>query len=150
MTQDTDLTGLRDCYSRLLDICTSLEEVADGLPGNVPIAPCQMLARTVAEQLVTTHAREGRVLMPRLLASGRAGLQRVAERLRQEHDFDHQAAMEIEEALRDLIWGRSVLSPDAIGYMLRSFFESVRRHVYAEQDLLELLEDIAPTDRVVH
>lgn len=145
-----DLNNLRDCYSRLLDICDLLEGIADGLPNDVPRAQCQVLASSVADQLRATHAVENRVLLPLLLASEHAGLRNAANRLRQEHEFDDQAVMEVEEALHDLILGKSVLSPDATGYLLRSFFESVRRHVHAEQDLLFLLEDITPTNRSLH
>lgn len=149
-TQDADLNGLRDCYSRLLEICDLLEGIADGLPNDIPQAQCQLLARNVVQQLQTTHAIEDQVLIPRLLTSDLPGLRHAAERLKQEHEFDNQAAMEIEEALNDLIAGRTVLSPDATGYLFRSFFESVRRHVHAEQDLLYLLEDITPTNRSLH
>lgn len=50
--------------------------------------------------------------------------------------------MEIEETLLDWAGGVPGLSPDAIGYLLRSFFESVRRHVHTEQDLLLLLFEL--------
>lgn len=147
---EVDLNSLRDRYSRLLDICNLLEGIADGLPNDVPRTQCQMLASSVVEQVRATHAIEDRVLMPLLLASDNAGLRTAADRLRQEHEFDDQAAMEVEEALNDLLLGRSIMSPDATGYLLRSFFESVRRHVHAEQDLLHLLEDITPTNRSLH
>ncbi|MCP8885455.1 hemerythrin domain-containing protein [Devosia sp. XJ19-1] len=147
---EVDLNCLRDRYSRLLDICNLLESIADGLPNDVPRKQCQVLASSMVEQLRATHAIEDRVLMPLLLASDNAGLRMAAERLRQEHEFDDQAAMEVEEALNDLLLGRSIMSPDATGYLLRSFFESVRRHVHAEQDLLHLLEDITPINRSLH
>ena len=147
---EADFTSLRDCYSRLLDICNLLEGIADGLPNDVPRRQCRLLASSVVEQLKATHAFEERVLMPRLMASDNTGLRLAAARLRQEHEFDDQAAREIEEALHDLLGGRRMMSPDATGYLLRSFFESVRRHVHAEQDLLYLLEDTTPTNRSLH
>ena len=58
--------------------------------------------------------------------------------------------MEIEEALLDWAGGIPGLSPDAIGYLLRSFFESVRRHVRTEQDLLLLLFTPPPPADSVH
>ena len=148
--RDADLNSLKDCYSRLLDICDLLESIADGLPNDIPRTQCQMLASSVVDQLRATHAIEDRVLMPLLLASEKFGLRTSAQRLRHEHEFDDQAAQEVQEALHDLLMGKSLLSPDATGYLLRSFFESVRRHVHAEQDLLCLLEDISPTNRSLH
>jgi hemerythrin-like domain-containing protein len=147
---ESDLKDLRQCYSRLLEFCDLLEGIADGLPNDFPRAHCQMLASSVADLLRATHVVEDRVLMPLLLASDHNGLRMAAERLRQEHEFDDQAAMEVEEALNDLLLGRSIMSPDATGYLLRSFFESVRRHVNAEQNLLYFLEDITPTNRSLH
>ena len=148
--RQVDLQALRDCYGRLLDICSLLEGIADGLPNDVPQNQCRMLAESVADELRATHTIENRVLMPLLLASEHASLRQAATRLQQEHEFDDQAAMEVEEALNGLILGRNALSPDATGYLLRSFFESVRRHVYAEQDLLSLLEDEGPAKRPLH
>lgn len=150
MTLNSELDGLRECYSRLLDICNLLEGVADGLPNDIPRAQCQLLANSVVKQLRATHALEDRVLIPLLLASEHAGLRQAAERLRQEQTVDDQAALEIEETLNDLMQGKSVLSADATGYLLRSFFESVRRHVHAERDLLDLLEDLGPARRALH
>ena len=147
---ESDLKDLRERYSRLLEFCDLLEGIADGLPNDFSRAHCQMLASSVAALVLTTHVIEDQVLMPLLLASDHTGLRMAAERLRQEHEFDDQAAMEVEEALHDLLLGRSRMSPDATGYLLRSFFESVRRHVSAEQDLLCLLEDITPANRSLH
>lgn len=149
-TQNTELASLRENYSKLLDTCDLLEDIADGLPNHVPKDRCLLLAGSIVQQLQTTHRLENQVLMPLLAASDHAGLRQAAERLRQEHIVDEHAAMEIEETLNDLVQGRSTLSADATGYLLRSFFESVRRHVHAERELLELLEDFRPVAGPLH
>lgn len=150
MTQDVALDALKHCYERLLDACDMLEQIADGLPGSVPLAQCNRLVGSLVKVVADTHVLENQVLLPMLLASERPEMRLAAERLRQEHDYDDQVAIEVEEALVDLVSGRSVLSPDATGYLLRSFFESIRRHVFAEMDLLSLIGDIAPRDGHLH
>src|SRR5690606_22465415 len=104
----------------------------------------------VISVLSQTHRIESEVLLPILERSSRAEIRHLATRLRQEHDFDGQAAMEVEEALLALGLGTSTLSADALGYLLRSFFESVRRHVHSEQDLIFLLSDLPPSSESLH
>lgn len=149
-TQNPELASLRGAYSRLLDICDLLEAIADGLPNHVPQARCQMLAQGIVQQLQATHSLENAVLMPLLAASAHAGLRQAAERLAQEHTVDEHAAMEVADVLKDLVAGRNALSADATGYLLRSFFETIRRHVHAERELLDLLEDLRPMRGSVH
>jgi hypothetical protein len=56
------------------------------------------------------------------------------ERLRAEHIEDECFAGELTEAL--LVLGRdgSVDNPEALGFMLRGFFEAQRRHVAFERE----------------
>ena len=59
-------------------------------------------------------------------------------RLRREHLSDMATAGEVTDALRGVASSSSPLSPDAVGYLLRSFFDSMRRHVYGELELIQL------------
>lgn len=144
------LAALEACYQDLLAICDDLEAIADGLPNSISRARCAQAAGEAVLALARTHRLENEVLLPQLETSPRPELRHLATRLRQEHDFDGQAVMEIEEALLALSEGRAFLSPDALGYLLRSFFESVRRHVHTEQDLISLLNDISPPPGSMH
>lgn len=150
MSGDNAFDALDQCYQRLLATCDALESLADALPGPVSADQCQKLADDAITLVAETHRLEEQVLLPLLATSTRRELYKVAERLRQEHAFDSQAALEIEEALTGLVSGRPILSADATGYLLRSFFESVRRHVHAEQDLLMLITDRNSTGRSLH
>ncbi|WP_137152733.1 hemerythrin domain-containing protein [Devosia sp. FKR38] len=150
MKPASPLNRLRSRYEDLLGVCDELEAFADGLPGVVPATLCAQLIRRLADALSATHREEEAVLLPVLSSSTQVGLRNVATRLRQEHVFDSQVVMEIEESLLDWVAGAPGLSPDAIGYLLRSFFESVRRHVRSEQDLLLLLFEGMPPAGVLH
>lgn len=128
---------LEQNYQRLLDLCDVLEAIADSLPhpdGRLCMATADALEPLVEQ----THGLEEYALFPALMASGRPELEQTAARLRREHLYDSDMASEVSEALRDLVSGRSTLSPDAAGYLLRSFFASMRRHVHGELELLQL------------
>ncbi len=58
------------------------------------------------------------------------------ERLKIEHQVDQCYAEEVEEMLRSYGEGRPQFTADAAGFMLRGFFESMRRHIAFEQQML--------------
>jgi len=150
MAQHSSLEPLHRSHERLLEICDELEAIADGLPDRVPAARCQVLAGAAVAALLQAHESEEQLLLPMLGDSPRPELRQLAARLRREHEFDGETVMEVEEALLALAAGQPNLSPDAIGYLLRSFFESLRRHIQSEQNLLMLLGDLPPDRRSLH
>lgn len=125
-------------YRKLLDACDELEAIADSLP-RPDLRLCVAAADTLEPLVEATHELEEAVLFPVLTASGRRELLETMTRLRREHLADSSTAGEVSEALHDLAIGRSTLSPDATGYLLRSFFDSMRRHVHGELELLRLV-----------
>jgi hypothetical protein len=150
MTQASALDPLNRCYDKLIALCDDLELVADCLPDRAPPALCQRLSCEVVSTLMRAHLCEEELLLPLLAGSPRPELRHLAGRLRKEHEFDSGVALEVEELLASLAIGRATLSPDAMGYMLRSFFESMRRHIRSEQDLLVLINDITPSSGHLH
>lgn len=124
-------------YRSLLDLCDALEAIADSLP--YPDAHLCLATADALEMLVEeTHELEEEVLFPILVASRRPELGQTMQRLRREHLSDSDTAGEVSETLQSFVAGRSALSPDAVGYLLRSFFDSMRRHVHGEIELLRL------------
>ena len=77
----------------------------------------------------------------------------IIERLKLEHQLDLCYGEEVQDMLKSYGEGRRELSPDAAGFMLRGFFESLRRHIAFEQDLLlplcRLLEQPVPAGQLV-
>ncbi len=55
---------------------------------------------------------------------------------RGEHDADTDLGAEIVEWLDHLAEGKRLGNPDMVGYMLRGFFESYRRHINWENTLV--------------
>ena len=128
---------LERIYQQLLDLCDVLEAIADSLPH--PDAGLCITTADALEPLVElTHVLEEDVLFPILVASSRPELNQTVARLRREHLSDMATAGEVSDALRAVASSSSPLSPDAVGYLLRSFFDSMRRHVYGELELIQL------------
>tara|TARA_R110000868_G_scaffold6485_4_gene36713 strand:+ start:1269 stop:1712 length:444 start_codon:yes stop_codon:yes gene_type:complete len=134
------IAALEQSYSELLALCDALETVADNLPHEINARVCRSLADALEPLVARTHQQEEETLFPLLAASQNPQLSRTLARLREEHLADHSTAAEVSEALHDLSAGASKLSPDAVGYLLRSFFESMRRHVLSEQELLAMVD----------
>ncbi|ODT72611.1 MAG: hypothetical protein ABS75_03475 [Pelagibacterium sp. SCN 63-23] len=138
------------CYTALLGLCDALEAVADDLPKVPQSSRCRLLAFQIEDLLAAAHHEEEQLLLPMLAQSDRPELRQMASRLRREHDTDNQSALELRDTLLDLARHQFPRSPDAIGYMLRSFFESLRRHVEAEQDIIALLRQIPVRPGALH
>lgn len=137
MSPDRRTGPLERSYQQLLDLCDVLEAIADSLPH--PDAGLCITTADALEPLVKlTHGQEEDVLFPILAASSRPELNQTVARLRREHLSDMATAGEVTDALRAVASSSSPLSPDAVGYLLRSFFDSMRRHVYGELELIEL------------
>ncbi len=129
---------LETSYRHMLTLCDRLEEIADALP-RIDARLCVTTADALEALVEKTHELEENVLFPLLVASGRPEMNQTVARLRQEHLFDSSAAQEVSETLRDMAGGHQALPIDAVGYLLRAFFEGMRRHVHGELDLLGLV-----------
>ncbi|WP_341484292.1 hemerythrin domain-containing protein [Chelativorans petroleitrophicus] len=119
-----------------LDLCTALEAIADSLPSLVDRAQCLWMAETLLPALQMAHAFEEDVVYPAFCkeAAFRVEGQRTLARLRVEHVEDEALAEEISERLFFIGHGAGVENPEALGFMLRTFFRSVRRHVAFERE----------------
>jgi hemerythrin-like domain-containing protein len=125
-------------HAELARLCANLEKVADALPDNVDLSACGALARDMETIIPDVLRDEEDRLFPFLLRRfpGMPDLPPAFERLKAEHHADLCHAEEVGEALTTFAAGRPSLSTDAIGYMLRGFFDGQRRHIAAERQLL--------------
>jgi len=132
-------------HTALLRLCDLLEGVADRLPANLDRGECLHLARSLTSMVARIHGHEEAVLFPALMR-WRALLPEMGEtidRLRIEHQVDACYAEDVEDMLRSYGESRPSVAPEAAGFMLRGFFEGMRRHVAFERTLLAPL--LAPT-----
>ncbi len=123
-------------FERQKKLCDDLEAVADSLPRSTDRQFCLHLARQIGPLLRDAHAVEENVLFPTILERSEHGLELV-ERLRLEHIEDECFGEEIQHELMQLGRGQPVLAPEATGYMLRGFFEGLRRHMRHELELFD-------------
>jgi hypothetical protein len=122
-------------FDRQRKLCDDLEAVADSLPSRLDRQFCLHLARQIGPLLKAAHAAEERHLFPSIAGESTSG--ELIERLRLEHIEDECFGEEVQHELLQLGQGLPVLAPEATGYMLRGFFEGLRRHMRHELELLE-------------
>ena len=107
-----------------------LERIADSLPDEVSRAEAALAAR----QLRTLHARhaeiEDKCVFP-LLESRCDGevTRRAIAIARREHDDAEGRAIELAEALDALVETGRAANAEGLGFMLRAFFDGLRRHL---------------------
>ena len=140
------------CHDALLVLCDELEALADSLPSGTDRQRCLHLARAVPPLVASSHAIEEELLFhPLSCLAGRVpDMPSTLERLRFEHHSDLCFAEELNDMLLAFGRGDELMTADAVGYMLRAFFESVRRHVAFEKEILvPLLVLVQPINRSV-
>ncbi len=119
-----------------LDLCEKLEILADSLPHRIDTLDCFHLARILYPELKSSHNFEEQQLFPALapLTRNDRALAASLERLLCEHWEDESYSQELTDTLTDWAKGRHPRNPEASGYMLRGFFEGLRRHIAFERE----------------
>lgn len=144
------LKWLDAAYREQLSLCDALEEIADSLPASVNRQKCIYAAKALGPAIKSQHVCEETVLFPWLFSQPNAekALEETIARLKYEHFEDECFAEELTDALLRLGAGDAV-NMEAVGYMLRGFFEGLRRHIAFERDhlLRNLPEDTKVTVR---
>ncbi|QRM55774.1 hemerythrin domain-containing protein [Sinorhizobium sp. BG8] len=132
------LAWLDEAHAEQLRLCQALEEIADSLPSNVNRQKCIYAAKVLGPLVYGVHRYEEMVLFPMLARSvtRRASLSATISRLKFEHFEDECFAEELTDALLRLGRSDPTVNAEATGYMLRAFFEAMRRHIAFEQEFL--------------
>jgi hemerythrin-like domain-containing protein len=119
-------------------LCDWLESIADGLPFDVDPALCRRVIDALLNDIPLHHRDEEEGLFP--LLEKRAlpddNIADILARLALEHAMDESFSAELLESLEELSDGRPIANPNMVGYMLRSFFESYRRHIHWENAII--------------
>nr|WP_316654577.1 hemerythrin domain-containing protein [uncultured Gellertiella sp.] len=120
-----------------LALCRELENIADSLPSSINRQKCIYAAQALQPLMKATHDYEESVFFPWLETSGAASpaLGETLTRLKFEHFEDECYAEDLVDVLLKL--GRAEpVNVEATGYMLRGFFEALRRHIAFEREHL--------------
>ena len=119
-------------------LCDALERIADGLPQDIDRRLCQQAIDALRNDIPLHHQDEERGLFPLIerRAEPSDNIQPILAKLAQEHRTDEGYSAELIESLETLSEGRKLANPDMVGYMLRGFFESYRRHIQWEDTVV--------------
>jgi hypothetical protein len=145
MLEALDGSALREIvagHREQLGLCRTLELIADALPNDVDPALCKAAAGCIHRVMTRVVQVEQEALVSELAARGPKrvfDLTATLERLLRENAEDLCYAEELQETLRELGDGRHTVSTDALGYMLRGFFESRRRRIALEREILSAM-----------
>jgi hemerythrin-like domain-containing protein len=127
---------ISEAHDDKLQLCQEIEAIADALP-SVDRLQCLLIANRLVPLLREAHRYEEEEIFPIFERSGgHALMARIASvrRLKAEHVEDECAAQDLTEALLDIGHGGTVPNPEALGFMLRAFFETIRRHIAFERE----------------
>jgi len=121
-----------------LELCDLLESIADDLPAKLEPA-LAVIAISILKGSVKAHTKfEEDALFPLLrerLSSNDTVVQALSC-LSQEHERDEDIADELVEALTDALQSSVPQNPETLGYILRGYFESQRRHIAWEDSVI--------------
>ena len=134
-TKAASAAVMRRAHLEKLQLCDALESIADTLP-KVDTLACLTAANAIVPLLRDSHRYEETVIFPAYetaLAGSEANLD-SARRLRAEHVEDECFAGEVTEILLAIGHGKTIDNAEAVGFMLRGFFESLRRHIAFERE----------------
>ena len=137
-TDAVSLDWLKRAHDAQLALCTALEEIADSLPANINRQKCIYAAKALIPLINGIHRYEEEALFPMLevKGSGDGEMAEAIARLKFEHVEDECFAEELTDTLGRLGIGDGTVNAEAAGYMLRGFFESIRRHIAFEQQFM--------------
>lgn len=120
------------------ELCDLLEAIADKLPHHFDTQLVSVAISLLEAGLPRHMQLEEEAFFPLLrerLPEAHP-LYAVLQCLEHEHDRDEATLIEICDALRDAVEVATPANPDMLGYMLRGFFESQRRHIAWEETVI--------------
>jgi hemerythrin-like domain-containing protein len=133
---------LQQYLAQQAKLCEKLEEVADRLPDDADKQDCLQLAQALVPLVKRAHDYEEKTVFPWLILAGGAddSLRGSIERLRFEHIGDEEFSTDLSQALRSYVTDPANCNTESLAWMLRGFFEGMRRHIAFEREhILPLL-----------
>jgi hemerythrin-like domain-containing protein len=129
------LQKLGTYHDELLSLCDLLESIADSLPKTLDYRKCHTAAQQLLPLISRVYYFEEQEVLPRLAGKSPVPKQlRMIERLKSEHFEDLCYAEELSETLNAIATSQNPASGESLGYMLRGFFELIRRRIAFERE----------------
>jgi len=129
---------LEEEHALQLELCELLESIADDLPGRIDPA-LTVIAMSILKGSVKAHTRfEEEALFPllRQRLSPDDTVVQALTCLSQEHERDEDIADELVDALKEALQHGAAQNAETLGYILRGYFESQRRHIAWEDSVV--------------
>lgn len=125
-------------HARQLELCDALEHIADGLPNRFERKLLREVINVLAHGMTRHFGFEETVLFPllRRRASSDAPLLAALDQLEIEHERDGGLCSELADELRLFLLKEQPRNAEMLGYMLRGYFESQRRHIEWENSVI--------------
>lgn len=136
-------SALNQYLAQQARLCEKLESIADALPNDVDRQDCLQLAQALLPLIKRVHDYEEHTVFPWLMLARGADetLRNSLDRLKYEHLGDEEFATDLSSALRGYVTDRASCNTEALAWMLRGFFEGMRRHIAFEREhILPLLQ----------
>jgi len=128
----------RGHLSRQANLCDRLERLADSLPDDLNVQESLYVAQSLLPTVVMAHRFEEDRIFPRLRKTTSPS---TLDRLGFEHMGDEEYANDIILALRAYVSDRRSADAETLAWMMRGFFEALRRHIAFEREhILPMLE----------
>ncbi len=124
---------------RLLRLCAALETIADGLPGARHLRKTAKVLAFLDKAFARHVFLHEKCLFPlvrSLVAEKKGQVEHVLRQLEFEHAADRGLVVEIASAFMGSREERAEPEAQSLGYLLRAFFESYRRHCVWERTIL--------------
>lgn len=129
-------------------LCKDLESIADGLPGPLKVKTSLLIAASIIPIVRSAHRFEEDHIYPVLVDVICNGTRMQDEilRLKSEHWIDEDLGEEICSALIEFATHQNPAKAEPLSWMLRGFFESMRRHVAFEHAVIlpRVLKKLGP------
>ncbi|MEM7067427.1 MAG: hemerythrin domain-containing protein [Pseudomonadota bacterium] len=131
-------TEISKHHSAQLELCNRLEKIADDLPDRYDKQECLSLSWQLYPAVLAGHKFEEEKLFPLILSIPNLSTEtgRNLERLKFEHWEDETSAEDICFALKQMVQSPEKANIGKISYMLRGFFDGLRRHIAFESEYL--------------
>ncbi len=130
------IIAMERAHDGQLELCRTLEAIADSLPAKVDRQRCILAARALWPQVRGVHSFEENIVFPKLerILANADGISHTLERLRRQHRQDEGDAEELSDLLFRLGAGDKGIDIEAAGTMLRAFLLSLRTHIDFERE----------------
>ncbi|MEZ5776158.1 MAG: hemerythrin domain-containing protein [Hyphomicrobiaceae bacterium] len=138
-TDGTDpLEALERDHILQLEVLDLIERIADTLPEVVDLRTIERAVPLLRRAWEHHMSFEDEALFPLLRERGRhlAHVSPLLDQLEHEHDADAPHCHEIADVFEEILAAGRQTSPEVLGYMLRGFFDSQRRHIAWENAMV--------------